>query len=203
MTSSPRLLSCSGLPWSLAEVKVSPSLLPSTWFKAVGSVAAELPLSLASRATSSATAVPAHTLLLLNPLPLTLLLLALVCAEPALPAQLSILARSLLISTSGTLFSILLHSLCASCTCVCRARPACPTINSRPITFDFHFRHSLLEHLQPLSTIHLIPLPSSQLTSLCRSHARARPACPEEATPRNVCKALHFGGQQVSAVAVT
>merc|ERR1719270_2878682 len=104
MTSSPRLLSCSGLPWSLAEVKVSPSLLPSTWFKAVGSVAAELPLSLASRATSSATAVPAHTLLLLNPLPLTLVLLALVCAEPALPAQLSILARSLLISTSGTLF---------------------------------------------------------------------------------------------------
>ena len=98
------LLSCSGLPWSLAEVKVSPSLLPSTWFKAVGSVAAELPLSLASRATSSATAVPAHTLLLLNPLPLTLGLLALVCAEPALPAQLSILARSLLISTSGTLF---------------------------------------------------------------------------------------------------
>ena len=37
----------------------------------------------------------------------------------------------------------------------CSATPATrPTINSCPITFDFHFRHSLLEHHQPSCLFH-------------------------------------------------
>ena len=68
------------------------------------------------------------------------------------------------------------HRLCSA------SNQTRPTINSCPITFDFHFRHSLLEHNQP--SAYFILLPRTYRTVHSASPAARAKGCPGKALKR-------------------
>ena len=68
------------------------------------------------------------------------------------------------------------HQLCSA------SNQTRPTINSCPITFDFHFRHSLLEHKQP--SAYFILLPRTYRTVHSASPAARAKGCPGKALKR-------------------
>ena len=85
----------------------------------------------------------------------------------------------------------------------CSATPATrPTINSCPITFDFHFRHSLLEHNQPSAYFILLRPTYRSFTSLRltsgKSKRLSRQSFDEEECETGMCVKQH-----VSAVGST
>lgn len=86
---------------------------------------------------------------------------------------------------------------------LCSATPATrPTINSCPITFDFHFRHSLLEHNQPSAYFILLRPTYRSFTSLRltsgKSKRLSRQCFDEEECETGMCVK-----QRVSAVGST
>ena len=69
------------------------------------------------------------------------------------------------------------HRLCSA------SNQTRPTINSCPITFDFHFRHSLLEHKQPSAYFILLPRTYRGSVHSASPAARAK-GCPGKALKR-------------------
>ena len=100
---------------------------------------------------------------------------------PQLPRFVHTLLCSQLTASAGCLHVWAVCNRVQACASQAASRP---TINSCPITFDFHFRHSLLGHNQPSRLFHP---PSPGHITLHQPHygSRARAhGCPEEAPER-------------------